>query len=61
MAQKTNPRCVGEFGIADECDMVLMGFLAFLDPPKASAAGAVATLEAKGVADRKSTRLNSSH
>lgn len=50
MAQKTNPRCVGEFGIADECDMVLMGFLAFLDPPKASAAGAVTTLEAKGVA-----------
>ena len=34
VAQKTNPRCVGEFGIADECDMVLMGFLAFLDPPK---------------------------
>lgn len=50
VAQKTNPRCVGEFGIADECDMVLMGFLAFLDPPKASAAGAVGTLEAKGVA-----------
>lgn len=50
VAQKTNPRCVGEFGIADECDMVLMGFLAFLDPPKTSAAGAVATLEAKGVA-----------
>ncbi|MEQ3035629.1 magnesium-translocating P-type ATPase [Collinsella sp. CLA-ER-H8] len=50
VAQKTNPRCVGEFGIADECDMALMGFLAFLDPPKASAAGAVATLEAKGVA-----------
>lgn len=50
VAQKTNPRCVGEFGIADECDMVLMGFLAFLDPPKASAAGAVTTLEAKGVA-----------
>lgn len=50
VAQKTNPRCVDEFGIADECDMVLMGFLAFLDPPKASAAGAVATLEAKGVA-----------
>jgi Mg2+-importing ATPase len=36
--------------VADECDMVLMGFLAFLDPPKASAAGAVATLESKGVA-----------
>lgn len=49
VAQKTNPRCVGEFGIADECDMVLMGFLAFLDPPKASAVGAIATLEAKGV------------
>lgn len=42
VAQKTDPRCVGEFGIADECDMVLMGFLAFLDPPKASAAGAAA-------------------
>ena len=50
VAQKTDPRCVGEFSIADECDMVLMGFLAFLDPPKASAAGAVATLEAKDVA-----------
>ena len=50
VAQKTSPRTVGEFGIADEYDMVLMGFLAFLDPPKASAAGAVATLEAKGVA-----------
>lgn len=44
VAQKTNPRCVGEFGIADECDMVLMGFLAFLDPPKASAAGVAATV-----------------
>ena len=50
IAQKSNPSPVGAFGVKDECDMVLMGFLAFLDPPKASAAGAVATLEAKGVA-----------
>ena len=58
VAQKTNPRCVGEFGVADEYDMVLMGFLAFLDPPKASAAGAVATLEAKGVAVKVPTGDN---
>ena len=49
VAQKTDPRPAGEFGIADEQGMVLMGYLGFLDPPKASAADAVAQLEAKGV------------
>ena len=29
VAQKTNPSPVGAFGIKDECDMVLLGYLAF--------------------------------
>lgn len=34
VAQKTNPSVVGEFSVKDESDMVLIGYLAFLDPPK---------------------------
>ena len=34
IAQKTNPSVEGVFSIQDESDMVLMGYLAFLDPPK---------------------------
>jgi len=34
---------------ADERDLVLSGFIAFVDPPKASAGAAIAALEAKGV------------
>ncbi len=34
IAQKSNPSPVGAFGIKDECEMVLIGYLAFLDPPK---------------------------
>lgn len=36
VAQKTNPSAVGEFSVRDESDMVLIGYLAFLDPPKES-------------------------
>lgn len=36
--------------VADESDMVLIGYLAFLDPPKDSAAAAVAALKEYGVA-----------
>ena len=36
IAQKSNPSPVGAFGVKDECDMVLIGYLAFLDPPKES-------------------------
>ncbi len=32
LSQKTNPSAVGEFGVKDEADMVLIGYLAFLDP-----------------------------
>jgi Mg2+-importing ATPase len=35
---------------ADECDMVLRGYLAFLDPPKDSARSALAALQEHGVA-----------
>jgi Mg2+-importing ATPase len=35
---------------ADERELVFVGFLAFLDPPKASAAGALAALASHGVA-----------
>ncbi len=34
---------------ADECDLTLRGYLAFLDPPKDSAATAIAALQAHGV------------
>ena len=50
VAQKTNPSRVGAFSTADESDMVLMGYLAFLDPPKESAAKAIVSLQEHGVA-----------
>ncbi len=50
VAQKTNPAPVGQFSVADEADMVLLGFLAFLDPPKESAKAAIKALHANGVA-----------
>jgi Mg2+-importing ATPase len=37
------------YSVADECDMVLAGFLAFLDPPKDTAREAIAALAAHGV------------
>ncbi|MCD7708936.1 MAG: magnesium-translocating P-type ATPase, partial [Clostridiales bacterium] len=49
LAQKTNPSPVGEFGVKDECEMVLIGYLAFLDPPKATTAGAIKALRDHGV------------
>ncbi|MDR3207615.1 MAG: magnesium-translocating P-type ATPase [Oscillospiraceae bacterium] len=49
VAQKTNPSPVGAFSVADEADMVLMGYLAFLDPPKESTEGAIKALRDHGV------------
>ena len=49
IAQKSNPSPVGAFGIKDECEMVLIGYLAFLDPPKESTADAILALKAHGV------------
>lgn len=49
IAQKSNPSPVGTFGVKDECDMVLIGYLAFLDPPKESTADAIRALKDHGV------------
>lgn len=49
IAQKSNPSPAGAFGVTDECDMVLMGYLAFLDPPKESTADSIKALKAHGV------------
>lgn len=50
VAHKTNPAPVGEFSAADEDNMVLIGFLAFLDPPKKTTAKAIRALNEHGVA-----------
>lgn len=49
IAQKSNPSPVGAFGVKYECEMVLLGYLAFLDPPKESTADAIKALKAHGV------------
>lgn len=49
IAQKNNPSMVGELSVRDESDMVLIGYLAFLDPPKESTANAIRALEDFGV------------
>ena len=50
VAQKTNPSVVGEFSAKDESDMVLIGYLAFLDPPKETTKQALKALKDHGVA-----------
>lgn len=49
VAQKTDPSPVGEFSAADEKEMVLIGFLAFLDPPKETTKSAIEALISHGV------------
>ncbi|NLY20182.1 MAG: magnesium-translocating P-type ATPase [Tissierellia bacterium] len=49
VSQKTNPSPVGEFSVKDESEMVLIGYLAFLDPPKDSALDAIKALNDHGV------------
>ena len=49
VAQKNNVHGVDVFGVEDESDMVLIGFVGFLDPPKESAATAVNALRKNGV------------
>ena len=49
VAQKNNIHGVETFGVADESDMVLIGFVGFLDPPKESAKEAIAALKSHGV------------
>lgn len=52
VAQKTNPSVEGVFSVKDEADMVLMGYLAFLDPPKETTKAAIEALAAYGVSTK---------
>lgn len=49
VAQKNDIREAGAFGVEDERDMVLIGFVGFLDPPKESAKAAITALGDHGV------------
>ena len=49
VAQKNNVHGVDVFGVQDESDMVLIGFVGFLDPPKESAGEAINALRNNGV------------
>ena len=49
VAQKNRVREAGAFSVEDEKDMVLIGFVGFLDPPKPSAESAIKALTKNGV------------
>lgn len=49
IAQKNNIHGVETFGLQDETNMVLIGFVGFLDPPKQSSKEAIAALKKHGV------------
>ncbi len=49
VAQKANPSPVGAFSVEDESQMTLIGYLAFLDPPKETSAAAIRALKENGV------------
>ncbi|GBU23598.1 magnesium-transporting ATPase [Fibrobacteria bacterium R8-3-H12] len=49
VAEKINPSPAGQFSVADESDMTLLGYLAFLDPPKESTPKAIRALKEHGV------------
>ena len=49
VASKEMPPEQAEYSAADEAGLTLLGYIAFLDPPKETAAAAIATLKASGV------------
>ncbi len=49
VAQKNQIHDIDHFGVDDESNMVLIGFVGFLDPPKPSAESAIAKLHQNGV------------
>ena len=49
VSQKFYPNASHRFAVKDESNMILMGYLAFLDPPKPSAAPAIQALKEHGV------------
>ena len=52
IAQKNNPSAAGTCSVQDESDMVLMGYLAFLDPPKETTKAAIEALKTYGVSTK---------
>lgn len=58
VAQKNSPSPVGAFSVRDEADMVLIGYLAFLDPPKSTTEEAIRVLGEHGVAAKVLTGDN---
>jgi len=49
IAYKEFPAANETFNVSDESDLILLGYIAFFDPPKESAAEAIASLEKTGV------------
>ena len=49
VAFKEMPPLQTTYSVADEADLTLLGYIAFLDPPKETCAAALATLKASGV------------
>nr|MDT0524856.1 HAD family hydrolase [Streptomyces sp. DSM 41633] len=49
VANKILPAQAHEYSVADESDLILEGYVAFLDPPKESTAPALAALKNSGV------------
>ena len=47
VAFKEMPPAQAAYSVADEADLTLLGYIAFLDPPKETAAPAIATLKAR--------------
>ena len=64
VAQKNNINGIENFSVKDESDMVLIGFIGFLDPPKESARPAIEALKKHGIktvvltGDSKGVALN---
>ena len=52
IAYREFPQSKQVFSVADESDLILLGYIAFLDPPKGSAAKALASLKQFGVATK---------
>jgi len=52
IAYREFPQTKTVFSVADESDLILLGYIAFLDPPKGSAAKAIASLREVGVSTK---------
>lgn len=52
IAYREFPQSKTTFSVSDESDLILLGYIAFLDPPKGSAASAIAQLKEAGVSTK---------